>query len=245
MLNLKNCINKHYYKDIVENNQLEINKNTLKTYPTLKEKSSLESEEDIVENTQINNIPLPYPKMKRISSSESEEDIVEINQIEFNNITSKTHPNIKRKSSEDTEEIIVKKPTVLKSQIINSFTPIAESTKIFNDNLFDSKIKNDEHIQIIKELSFEEIDFEEPFTLKENNGDKKKISENNDDFGEYRNKLMNVTKNIPFQTIQSDDCSVNNFNAENISISQWSKGDVILNKKLLKVYLYFIVLLDI
>lgn len=187
MLYLKNCINKHYYNDVVENNQLEINKNT----------------------------------------------------------TTTTHPKNKRKSSSDSEEVIVKKPTVVMSQIDNSFRPNAESTKIINDTLFDSKIEKDEHTQIIEELSLEEIDFEEPFTSKNNKGDKKTYSENNEenktnDIGEYHKKLMNVAKNIPLQTIQSDNSNVNNFNADDISISQWSKGDVIINRKLLKVFLYFI-----
>ncbi|VVC37340.1 DNA mismatch repair protein, C-terminal,DNA mismatch repair, conserved site,High mobility group box [Cinara cedri] len=180
LLNLKNCINKHYYNDTVENDQLEI-------------------------NTDI----------------------------------TKTHLKNKRKSSSDSEEFITKKSTVVMSQINNSFIPNAESTKIINDNSFDSEMTKDEHSEIIEHLRLEQIDFEEPFTSNENKEDKKQNSENNDenkidDIREYRKKLMNVTKNIPLQSIQCDNANVNNLNAENISISQWSKGDVILNGKSLK-----------
>lgn len=128
------------------------------------------------------------------------------------------------------------------SQNNDSFAPNAESTKIINNNSFIPETKNDdENTQIIKELSLEEIDFEEPFISKENENKKIKCSENNKDekidIEEYPKKLMNIGITVPPQTIQSDNSNVINFNAEKISISQWSKGDVVLNGKSLEVFL--------
>lgn len=158
-----------------------------------------------------------------------------------------TSPNNKRKISFDTEEVQIKKPAVLMSQINDSFAPIAESTKIVIDNSFNTESSNDEHTKIIKELSLEEIDFEEEsFISKENESENTTCSENNDvekidDISEYRKKLMNIGITIPLQNNQSDNTIVNNFNAENISISQWSKGDVVLNGKPLEVlFTYFV-----
>lgn len=143
-------------------------------------------------------------------------------------------PTNKRKISFDSE-MKPKKPTICMSQTDDSFAPNAESTKIINSELFASETNNDEHSQIIKELSLEEIDFDDPisFPLKEN------INENNkpedvDHISEYRKKLMNIG-NI----IQSDSTNVTSFNAENISVTQWSKGAVVLNGKTLEVFYYF------
>lgn len=181
MLNLKNCITKHYYNDKVEN-----------------------------EKSDINEIA--------------------------------THPTNKRKICSDLENVQVKKSATLISQVNDSFAPNAESTKIINDNFLDSKSNNDEHTQIINELGLEEIDFEEPITPRENKTDEMcstNIIENKiDDISEYRKKLMNIEKKIPLQTVHSDEANVINFNAENISISQWSKGEVQLNGKPLEVFLY-------
>ncbi|XP_026817988.1 PMS1 protein homolog 1-like [Rhopalosiphum maidis] len=145
-------------------------------------------------------------------------------------------PNNKRKIPYDSEEVNVKKSPILISQVIDSFVPNAESTKIINNNSLDSVLSNDEHTQIVKELSLEEIDFEEPFLSKNNTSDKMLCLKNNkvessDDISEYRKKLLNVGNSSSLQTIQSDNANVRNFIAEDISISQWSKGDVVLNGK--------------
>lgn len=156
----------------------------------------------------------------------------------------KISSNNKRKMPFDTEKVQIKKPVVLMSQINDSFAPIAESTKIVIDNSFKTESNNDEHTKIIKELSLEEIDFEkESFISKENESENISCSENNEvektnDMSEYRKKLMNIGITIPLQTNQSDNTIVKNFNAENISISQWSKGDVVLNGKSLEVLFY-------
>lgn len=177
LLNIKNCITKHFFSDKDENIQLNIN---------------------------------------------------EI----------QTNQNIKRKISLDSEDVKnVKKPAISISPDSDSFRPNAESTKIINDSFEFSK----EHTLIIKELSLEEIDFEEPITLKENKNGNIMYSENNevekaDDISEYHKKLMNVGITVPLKTIESDETNVTNFDAEKISISQWSKGDVVLNEKLLEVF---------
>lgn len=139
-------------------------------------------------------------------------------------------------------DVQMKKSMISISQSNDLFAPNAESTTIMENNLIIPENKNDEHTQIVKELSLEEIDFEEPFSLKENKNNKIICSENNeeekiDNFEEYRKKLMNVGKTLPLQTIQSDNLTVSNFCTENISISQWSKGDVVLNGKPLKVFI--------
>lgn len=137
-------------------------------------------------------------------------------------------------------EVKLKKPTIFMSQTDDSFAPNAESTKIINSKLVDSETNNDEHSKIIKELSLEEIDFEEPISFPSKETPSEKIcfennkSENVDDISEYRKKIMNIGNNI-----QSDNTNVINFNAENISISQWSKGDVVLNGKTLEVFYCF------
>ncbi|XP_025201621.1 PMS1 protein homolog 1-like isoform X2 [Melanaphis sacchari] len=175
LLNLKNCIAKHYYNDKVENDQSNINK------------------------------------------------VLE-------------HPNNKRKILYDSEEVQVKKSPILISQVNDSFVPNAESTKVMNSDSFNSVSNNDEHIQIVKELSLEEIDFEEPFISKNNESEEMSCLKNDkvestDDISEYRKKLSNIRNTSPLQTIQSDNANVRNFIAEDISISQWSKGDVVLNGK--------------
>lgn len=159
------------------------------------------------------------------------------------------HTNNKRKIPYDSEEVQVKKSPVLMSQINDSFAPNAESTKIISNDSFNSVLNNDEHTQIVKDLSLEDIDFEEPFISKIDKSNKMLCLENNnlestDDISEYRKKLSNIGNTSPLQTIQSDDANVRNFNAEDISISQWSKGDVVLNGKPLEVFIfiYFIVL---
>lgn len=179
MFSLKNCINKHFYNDKVE------------------------------ENVNIKTTPLKH----------------------------------KRKISSDSEEIPVKIPFTSTSQTNDSFTPNAESTKIISNDLPNSASYSDEHEQIVQELSLEDIDFEEPITPKENESDFLTGSQNNevkkiDDMAEYRKRLMNIRKHIPSQTIQSDDTNVINFNADHITISQWSKGNVILNEKSLEVFCY-------
>lgn len=141
----------------------------------------------------------------------------------------------------------MKKSTVLLSQVNDSFVPNAESTKIIDNSLSNSVSNNDMHTQIIKELSLEEIDFEEPFVSKKNKIEEMSCLTNNkvestDDISEYRKKLMNVGNTVPVQTIQSDHTNVRNFNAEDISITQWSKGDVILNGKPLEVFNKYILL---
>ncbi|KAL5234739.1 hypothetical protein ACI65C_002149 [Semiaphis heraclei] len=141
--------------------------------------------------------------------------------------------NNKRKIPNDSEEVQVKKSPILMSQVNDSFFPNAESTKIINNNSFNTVINNDEHSQIVKELSLEDIDFEEPFISKKNISDKMLCLENNkvestDDVSEYRKKLLNIGNTSPLQT---DSANVKNFNTEDISISQWSKGDVVLNGK--------------
>lgn len=108
--------------------------------------------------------------------------------------------------------------------------------------MLNSKSNNNEHIQIINELSLEDIDFEEPITSKKNNTietlcSKNNIEEKTNDISEYRKKLMNIGKPDSLQIIQCDNTNVINFNAENISNSQWSKGDVVLNGKPLEVCL--------
>lgn len=55
--------------------------------------------------------------------------------------------------------------------------------------------------------------------------------ESTDDISEYCKKLLNIGNTSPLQTIQFDSANVRNFVAEDISISQWSKGDVVLNGK--------------
>lgn len=178
LLNLKNCIDKHYYNDKVEDDQPDVCKTP-------------------------------------------------------------TQPNNKRKISFDSEELKIKKSSNVLSQINESFTPNAESTKIINNNSCNLEKENHEHTKIVEDLSLEDIDFEEPFTSMENKSDKTIHSENNvesKDNDEYCKKLMNVGKTIPLQSIQPDNTNVKNFNAENISISQWSKGDVVLNGKQLEVF---------
>lgn len=183
LLNLKNCIAKHYYNDKVENDQSNINK-----------------------------VP--------------------------------EHVNNKRKISYDSEEVQVKKSPILISQVNDSFVPNAESTKIIKNDSFDSVLNNDEHTQIVKDLSLEEIDFEEPFILKDDKNDeisclKNHQVESTDDISEYRKKLLNIGNTSP---LQSDSANVRNFVAEDISISQWSKGDVVLNGKPLEVFIKYIIL---
>lgn len=148
--------------------------------------------------------------------------------------------NNKRKIPNDSEEVQVKKSPILMSQVNDSFFPNAESTKIINNNSFNTVINNDEHTQIVKELSLEDIDFEEPFISKKNISDKMLCLENNkvestDDVSEYRKKLLNIGNTSPLQT---DSANVKNFNTEDISISQWSKGDVVLNGKPLEVFIF-------
>jgi len=148
--------------------------------------------------------------------------------------------NNKRKIPYDSEEVQVKKSPILMSQVNDSFFPNAESTKIINNNSFNSVLNNDEHTQIVKELSLEDIDFEEPFISKKNISDKMLCLENNkvestDDISEYRKKLLNIGNTSPLQT---DSTNVKNFNTEDISISQWSKGDVVLNGKPLEVFIF-------
>lgn len=143
--------------------------------------------------------------------------------------------------SVDLEEIQVKKPMILMSQINDdSFAPNAESTKIINNDLFNSESYSDEYTQIVKELSLENINFEEPLTPKKNKRDSISCAENGemkktDCNAEYLKKLMNIDVTIP---LQSDNTNVSNFNAENISISQWSKGDVVVNGEPLEVLIY-------
>jgi hypothetical protein len=175
ILNIKNCITKHFYDDGVQNIQLNTNE-------------------------------------------------IQLNQN-------------KRKISFDSDEIKVKKSAIEDS---DSCRLNAESTKIINESY---EFSDEDHI--IKELSLEEIDFEEPLTLKENKNDNIIYSKNNelegtDNITEYHKKLMNIRTTNPLKTIQSDNTKVTNFDAENISISQWSKGDVVLNGKLLKVLLVYI-----
>lgn len=154
------------------------------------------------------------------------------------------HQNNKRKIPYDSEDFQKKKSPILISPVNDSFIPIAESTKIINNELINSVINNDEHTQIVKELSLEDIDFEEPFLSKENKRDDKCLENYNynvesaNDISEYRKKLLNVGSTSPFRTIQSDDANVKNFNTEDISISQWSKGDVVLNGKPLEVFIF-------
>jgi len=172
-------------------------------------------------------------------------DKVENDQSSINKILEP--PNNKRKIPYDSEEVDVKKSPILISQVIDSFVPNAESTKIINNNSLNSELSNDEHTQIVKELSLEEIDFEEPFLSKNNTSDKMLCLKNNkvesiDDISEYRKKLLNVGNISSLQTIQSDNANVRNFIAEDISISQWSKGDVVLNGKPLEVFIKFIFL---
>lgn len=136
-----------------------------------------------------------------------------------------TNSRNKRKKIIDSEEVQMKRSAL-----------DIETTKIINNNLFLSKTENDSHNAIVKELSLEEIDFEEPFTSNEN---KILHSENNeegktDDIAKYREKLMNIGKTDP---LRPDHSNILNLNTENISISQWSKGDVILNGKPLEVFL--------
>lgn len=164
------------------------------------------------------------------------DDKVENIQSNINEI--QTNLNNKRKIYFESEEIKVKKPAILMSPVADSFRPNADSTKIFNDT---SEFNREDDKLIIKELSLEEIDFEEPLTLKENKNDNIMYSENNevektDDITEYHKKLMNVGVTIPLKPIHSDQTNVTNFDTEKISISQWSKGDVVLNEKLLEVY---------
>lgn len=133
---------------------------------------------------------------------------------------------------------------ILMTQNNDLFAPNAESTKIINDNSFTPETKNDEDTHIINELSLEEIDFEEPFMSKENENKKIKFSESNEEekigIAEYHKKIRNIGITVPLQTIQSDNSNVLNFNTEKISISQWSKGDIIINGKPLEVFLMLI-----
>lgn len=171
LLNLKNCINKHYYNDKVESDLLDTDKSI-------------------------------------------------------------TQPNKKRKRSCDPEENILLKPSIEISQI-NDF------------NFLKSECNNDDHTKIIKELSLDEIDFEEPFSTNENINNQIECFENTemknaDDLNEYRKKLMNIGKNVSLQSMVSNNTNVMNFQAENISISQWSKGNVVINGKPLEVLLFTI-----
>lgn len=161
--------------------------------------------------------------------------------VEDNVKTNKTPPSNKRKISVDLKEVQVKKPLILMSQINDdSFTPNAESTKIINNNLFNSESHSDEYTQIVKELNLEDINFEESLTPKKNKSDSISSAQNGemkktDCNAEYLKKLMNIDVTIP---LPSDNTNVSNFNAENISISQWSKGDVVLNGEPLEVLIY-------
>lgn len=165
------------------------------------------------------------------------------NKVENNSDPNKTvtEPNNKRKIPFDSEEMLVKKSALKISETDDSFFPNAESTKIANDNSLNSDDNHDEHKKIIEELSLEEIDFEESFLSKEkeNEDNETKNSETvvkeTDKLDEYRKKLMNIGTTVPLHTLKSDKANVTNFNAEMISISQWSKGDVTLNGKPLEV----------
>lgn len=166
------------------------------------------------------------------------DDKIENDQSNINKVPEQV--NNKRKISYDSEEVPLKKSPILISQVNDSFVPNAESTKIINNDSFNSVSNNDEHSQIVKDLSLEEIDFEEPFILKDDTSDETSCLKNHkvestDDILEYRKKLLNIGNTSPLQTIQSDRANVRNFVAEDISISQWSKGDVVLNGKPLEV----------
>lgn len=167
-------------------------------------------------------------------------DKVENDQSNINEVL--VHPNNKRKIPYDSEDFQIKKSPILISSVNDSFIPNAESTKIINNESINSVINNEEHTQIVKELGLEDIDFEEPFISKENKRDDECLENYNvesaDDISEYRKKLLNVGSTSPFRTIQSDDANVKNFNTEDISISQWSKGDVVLNGKPLEVFIF-------
>lgn len=165
-----------------------------------------------------------------------------VENIQLNTNEIQTNQNNKRKLSFDSEEIKVKKTEISTLPVSDSFKPNAESTKIIDDNY---EFSDEDHTHIIKELSLEEIDFDEPLTLKENKNYNIVYSKNNelketDNITEYHKKLMNIGTTVPLKTVQSDNTNVTNFDAENISISQWSKGDVILNGKLLEVFLIYI-----
>jgi len=154
--------------------------------------------------------------------------------VEYDSGKNISHQSNKRKISFDSEEKdYVKKPLVIMSQTNDSFAPNAESTKIINNSLLNSESYSDESKQIIKELSLEDIDFEEPLTPpKENKNDSSACSQNDEvkKNDEYQNRLQIIGK-----TFYLDNGNVTNLNTENISISQWSKGDVVLNGKPLKV----------
>lgn len=164
--------------------------------------------------------------------------------VEDNVKTSITPPSNKRKISVDLKEVQVKKPMIVMSQIDDSFAPNAESTKIINNSLINSESCSDEYTQIVKELSLEDINFEEPLTPKKNKSDSISCAQNGemkttDCNAEYLKKLMNIDVTIPLTSDNTNNTnSVSNFNAENISISQWSKGDVVLNGEPLEVLIY-------
>lgn len=152
-------------------------------------------------------------------------DKIENNQSNINEI--QTHSSNKRKTSFDLKEIRVKKPVVLMSQI---------------DSL-STEFNNEDNPRIPMESVLKDVDSEELSTSKENKNDERICSENIELEKTYDSKhcehLIYLEQTVPYKMIQSDNANVTNVNAENISTSQWSQSDEILNEKLLEVFLLY------
>lgn len=158
-----------------------------------------------------------------------------IENIQPNIHVNQTCSSNKRKITSDLKEIKVKKPVVLMSQI----------------NGLSTELKSEDHQHITVELKLEESGPEESSTSKENKNDKIMCLEKNElektnDVSEYCAKQIHIGQTVQYNynIKQSDNANVTNINAQNISVSQCSKGDVVINRKLLEVFLessfYFI-----
>ncbi|XP_050420572.1 PMS1 protein homolog 1-like [Adelges cooleyi] len=238
LISIKNCIVQHYYDNTPVNDPSDQNKNILKSN---KRKISSDSEDvEVKKSTAYYNEPNQLSLDSSHNNSSINPCTFKAAQLELDSLN----------------QI---------SQIDKSLKPNAESTKIMNDNLciFDpdidksnykisresstrefskSTLKSEiENSQLVKDLSLEEIDFEEPFTLVEENDSKITHSESNEslinsNIDQYKQRIMNIgiTKSHPaIQQHDTSDSSVD-FHVKNVTLSQWSKGNVLFNGKPVK-----------
>lgn len=104
---------------------------------------------------------------------------------------------------------------------------------------------SEEQAQIDKELSLEGIDFEEPFFIDEKENTSKenvsnKYRDENNSIDEYKKRLMNIKSNTLCHTSKPDKISVLNLDSKSTTLSQWSKGQFLLNGSPVKVFKFII-----
>jgi hypothetical protein len=105
-----------------------------------------------------------------------------------------------------------------------------------------TEFNNEDYPHIPIESILKDIDSKEPSTSKENKNDEIICSESNElektyGISEYCENQICLKQTVPYKTIQSNNANVTNVNAENILASQWSQGGVVINEKLLEVFL--------